>query len=439
MKIKSSQFFFFLLIAIGGLLSEEGCRQKDHSIYKLIKKLQDKDPIERETAAKALGMLGSKALPAVPALLKALRDKDFVVREAAVKALERIGNPALPHLRKVLSEPELQWYLLCIIYRIQGKLTKKEQKILLNGKSFDQIPKSLIPLLYKLLASDRRIRLEAAKKLGMLKASPAVPALLKALRDIDIYKTAEEALAKIGKPSVPALIKIIQDDNWFLRPSAIRTLAKIGKPAIPHIIKILGDQSEEVRATAAMTLGKIGAKAASAIPALIKALGDSSWIVRKESAEALGKIGAKAASAVPALIHALKNSSGIEREAVAKALGKIGPKASPAVPALLQALNDKKSRVRITAAWALLRISGQPNQKAQQILLQALQHRETQFDAVSILRELGQKAKFAVPALKKLLKTADDSELKEQIRQILEQFQESTSKPTKSTKSEGIK
>jgi len=62
------------------------------TIPELIQALEDEDSSVRDSAAEALGKIGSEA--SVPALIQALQDKDFLIRDSAAEALCQIGSEA---------------------------------------------------------------------------------------------------------------------------------------------------------------------------------------------------------------------------------------------------------------------------------------------------------------------------------------------------------
>ena len=87
---------------------------------------------------------------------------------------------------------------------------------------------------------------------------------------------------------VPMLIESLKYSG--ARFSAARVLGAIGaSAAVPALIEILEDKRQSVRVMVAKALGAIGEPAA--VPALTKALQDESKRVRREAAEALRNIG----------------------------------------------------------------------------------------------------------------------------------------------------
>jgi HEAT repeat protein len=64
--------------------------QHDLLIEKLIEKLYDSDARTRRNAAGALGMIGARALGAIPILSALLSDNDPSVRAAAERTLDHL-------------------------------------------------------------------------------------------------------------------------------------------------------------------------------------------------------------------------------------------------------------------------------------------------------------------------------------------------------------
>jgi HEAT repeat protein len=90
-----------------------GCSSKPphqgRSVAQLERMLADPDPRTQVQGAYGLGVLGSEAAPAVPALAQALKSPDPLVRQQAATALGEIGPGAAratPDLATALSDPE---------------------------------------------------------------------------------------------------------------------------------------------------------------------------------------------------------------------------------------------------------------------------------------------------------------------------------------------
>lgn len=213
----------------------------------------------------------------------------------------------------------------------------------------------------------------AAKCLGDMgtEAQPAVPALLKALREgpndydtgdgtIGTRSTVAWALGRIGDPSaIPGLVEAVEhakpsdrysgenaDSHSVAARGAIaQALGSFGsqaRSAAPSFMKMLQDGKSGVNSDleiAALALGQIGAK--EAIPLLIDLLARRDRTAIR-AAEALGLLGPDARSAVIPLTDILlsENCGHLLRWRAATSLGKIGDPRS--VPALGQVLRNPK-------------------------------------------------------------------------------------------------
>jgi hypothetical protein len=137
----------------------------------------------------------------------------------------------------------------------------------------------------------------------------------------DVRASAALVLGKTySKEVLTALMDALKDTSNLVRGSAARTLGMIGdSAAVPRLIEVLVDDIDgEVRWDAAYALGEIGDN--SAVPRLIEALGhDDKW-TRKGAAKALGIIGDKCAE--PKLKEAIRDPDLLVREEAARALAK---------------------------------------------------------------------------------------------------------------------
>jgi len=292
----------------------------------------------RRAVCEALGKLGDpQAVPALSVWAHAGED-------AARNALQTLGHPALA-LPQAVAQVVAQgaWGVL-----IRALPNEKVRKAVVG------LGAPAVPALIQALGDrDLYVRCAAVEALGELGDLQAVPALIQALGDRDLYvrRVAAEALGKLGDPqAVPVLIQALGDWNEAVRRAAAEALGKLGDPqAVPVLIQALGDRYTDVRRAAAEALGELGDP--QAVPALIQALGDRYTDVRRAAAEALGELGDP--QAVPALIKALGDSDRRARESACEALAKIS---IPAVPKLIEALEYSNQWVRAAACWVLGKI-----------------------------------------------------------------------------------
>ena len=194
------------------------------------------------------------------------------------------------------------------------------------------------------------------KALGMAKGSVAVRSALDDLYYNSICDPAIHALGQIGDPSaVPILIEALRKFN----STAADALEKIGTPAIPALLEVMKDREDYPRRHAAEVLIKI--RASSAIPALIMLLKDnySDSKIFSNAARVLWNLGD--VSAIPVFIDALKAEDEWVRSSAALGLCYFANVSAyitdvSAVPALIDAIKDKSKHVRSSAARALKRI-----------------------------------------------------------------------------------
>lgn len=216
---------------------------------------------------------------------------------------------------------------------------------------------ALPALIRALKDDDEEVRLEVIKALGIVSRENgvAVPALLETIHANRgaTQKAAFDALAEIAtqaKAAVPDLLAFLEDDN--LRRGALSVLERMGseaREAIPGLVTTLNAAEPEYRLTAARALGKIAAPpkpnpggawppatnmATTAILGLARSLGDNDGDVRRAAALALAKFGPLAAPAVPDLIDGLGREDPDTHRHFAFALGEIGPDAASAVSIL---------------------------------------------------------------------------------------------------------
>jgi HEAT repeats/PBS lyase HEAT-like repeat len=106
-------------------------------------------------------------------------------------------------------------------------------------------------------------------------------------------------LGPAAKEAVPTLIKALNDDDLYVRLDAAAAFGRIGRdaaPAVPALAKALSDQHGGVRYNAALSLGRLGPLAKAALPALIGCLHDQDADVRREAKAALKRIDPAAAA-----------------------------------------------------------------------------------------------------------------------------------------------
>ncbi|HZV05389.1 MAG TPA: HEAT repeat domain-containing protein [Gemmataceae bacterium] len=376
------------LIALGLVLSSAGLclaakEQKPATIPDLIGQLSSNDSLTRQRAAKQLGNLGLAARDAVPVLGKLLHDAYPDVRSSAAKALGQIGTPAVPTLIEALKDPEIKNHA-----RIANALAW-----------IGPLAKEAVPVLADLLKSNwEPARLEALVALGEIgsESQSALPAVVRVLADPSerVREQALGTLKQIGPAAIPILKEALRDKSLTLRLWAMHALALYGresKKTIPVLRDALKDTDPRIRAQAAASLGSMGKDAQDAIPNLLDALQDKKLSVQVQAALAvvgmamkgipgllekiriadrkarwaepviLKQFGKTTAENVKVLAGRLQDKDANIRAQALMALTVFGMAARPAVPALNKALQDENDSIRYMAAVVLLGID--PNNK----------------------------------------------------------------------------
>jgi HEAT repeat protein len=288
--------------------------------------LNSSDPVERASAACALGEMGARAVPAIPFLIKTLGDDTPVSHD---KCWENGSSRKLNIKASAKTSPgERAAHALAVIGR-----------------------PAVEPLIAVLKVEDWRVRDNAAWALGIISDPRTVEPLIASLKDQDWHVRRESAWGlglKKDQRSIEPLIVALGDREWEVRKQAAWALGLQGdERAVEPLNAALKDERWEVREQAAWSLGLKGDE--RAVEPLSTALSDKEWQVRKEAAWALGLKGDE--RAVEPLLSALKDEHWEVRAQAAWALGLKGDRR--AVAALKTALHDREEEVRDKAAWAL--------------------------------------------------------------------------------------
>jgi HEAT repeat protein len=172
---------------------------------------------------------------------------------------------------------------------------------------------------------------------------------------------------------VPTLSDRLENDpDPEVRKEAALQLSKMQKaarPALPALIKAMKDDNLHVRLDAALALSALGPDAHDAVGALKEALKDDRnrttesvfhITIQGIAAIALGKATANTDEGVEALTDALKNGDKdpTTRLGVIRGLAAVGPPAKPAVDELRKALNSDDIDIHRAAKDALTNIEG---------------------------------------------------------------------------------
>jgi HEAT repeat protein len=177
---------------------------------------------------------------------------------------------------------------------------------------------------------------------------------------VDFLETMEDAAA----PAIPALVSALGDPDLFIRWAAVRTLGKVGKVktdvTVPAIAQLLNPQEDpDVREAAATTLRGYGADAKAALPKLIGMLNVGEAEAQEAVIKAITAVGGpENKNAIPALKKSLDSRSNNVRRLAAEALGRMGRLATPALPDLTARLRvEEDNGVRTAISEAIVEIT----------------------------------------------------------------------------------
>lgn len=271
-------------------------------------------PFKRSSAVEALGLMGPRAAPAVPALREALADEELISWKAAL-ALVQLGEPG-------------------------------RQALIASLGQSSKLPCFSVGAICYALGSSGRV---------LTNAIPALDHVMKTgcPKGAD---NAAQALATMGRVAAPILIEALEDPDLLVRVRAINALGQMrieGRQALPRLIGIAKTDQTMARAAAVDALSQIlpGSDAVNGV--LVAGLKDPAREVRLAAVAGLSWSPASARAAVPELIEALRDSGAEVRGNAAQLLGQTGEASDRLLRALSEAQNDPDETVRLKAGQAL--------------------------------------------------------------------------------------
>jgi len=442
-----------LLAAMGPSAVPELCRALHHPNVAV-----------RGGAAYSLGLMGSDAKEAVPAIIEAWKkertrpETDRRLRDMYVWALGSIGpaaKPAVPLLQKALAEPERpsprktkkvflgdigididafqradSFSELAIALASIAPGDERTLAILLDRLRRNEFPAlswkgrtvwnafgvdAVIGLVGLLKHESDQVRRKAGYFLWLttLKDAPraesSVPVLIGLLSDEERRDTAVRLLGEIGPPASAVLAPLEAllanrnpGDDLTDVARAVALIDPGNETAIKVLIGELRHDDPDRREWAAWDLREIRQSASAAVPALIACLDDENPAVRRQATEALGAIGPAAKPAIPFLFAARYDE--YEPDEVWGSEGSVYALAeigSDALPPLLELLRDERLAGKAAGALGFMGPAAEPAVDELLGLLSEGKHLAT---VAGTLGDIGPGAKKAVPALQRLLK-----------------------------------
>ncbi len=200
------------------------CRIGKVSVPFLIHALKNERAPVRHWAAYALGVMGTNAAPALPALIKCFGDTDASVRDTSASAMNNLGERA----RKAVLQ---------VIVQREGVA----RRTAIGAATAMHAPNEFIPALIAVLKDDDATnRLAAATALGMMRfwTKEVVAAMTDLLKDLDA-SVRLQAVKNLGeapwkaRPAIPMLNELLNDPNEAVRTAARKTLDKINSAPVP--------------------------------------------------------------------------------------------------------------------------------------------------------------------------------------------------------------
>jgi len=306
-------------------------------------------PYQRRNAAIWLGERNVRE--AVPQLLKALKDPEEVVQSGAAKALSLIGDKAISEAisgeliaNTEDANPLVRQYSAYVL----GQRAEKGMK---------EIPSAVEALEAIAQDQDKLVRVEAVYALYELGASSSKPIFIQGLKDEDkrVRMHSATALGNIKTDeAAEALVGTLeQETDGDVRGMIALGLGRHGSAyAMAALLATLPREREPVRANIAIRLGDVKT------PMVTKALADlmlsdPSPRVRSNAAKSLLRI--KDPSTIPALAAALQDRVAIVRIPASSALLELADVS--VMDDLINALGDMDRRVAGNAAEALIRLN----------------------------------------------------------------------------------
>ncbi|HJX91024.1 MAG TPA: HEAT repeat domain-containing protein, partial [Pyrinomonadaceae bacterium] len=205
-----------------------------------------------------------------------------------------------------------------------------------SNQQTPEIPPDVRAQIEKLTSTSAIDRAEAACRLGELKATQAIPALIKLLGDDN--EVTQPVCGEKHRWGDSQLSKTTPGEM------AAVSLSRMGRQAVEPLIGALKSDVWQARANSAFALGLL--RDDRNVEPLITATRDSYWQVRSRAVWSLGLVGDY--RAVEPLTLALKDGEEKVRSQAAWALGLKGDERS--IESLIAALNDSSPDVQSQAA-----------------------------------------------------------------------------------------
>lgn len=326
------------------------------------------DPEAAARLAQAIGVIGAKSKPGLPALRQALSAEDPVVRREALWAIRRVGLPAenpaelLDALADAIADLDPRVHELApftlgsfgtasvptfpklLKFYEHSESAVRRSAILAVGEILRTIaqPEDLRPLAGEVLPPTR----------ARLRDDPDSDNRAEAIRTLAALCAADPAAVR------SALSAALPESPVLLQVRIIEALGQTGREAERDLRRALDHPNALVRRAAFLTI--VSRQPDDLIALATDHLRDTDWVISRDSARILGEQGDAAREAIPALCEALQSKLRETRTAALESLKKLDPDGAQTLPALLAGLGHASPEVR---AWTAEHV-GQFQEKA---------------------------------------------------------------------------
>jgi HEAT repeat protein len=277
-----------------------------------------------------LRALGARAAPALPTLLRAYNDPRLGtgLREEITTTLQAAGVADVEAAAARAAAAESPDLLAEVIAEIRSE-DSFIRGLAMTELGRMEASEPAIDAMIDALREGRNPG-DAARVLGDFgePAERALPEIVRYFDDERAGANAIQAAGKIGvkDPStITGLRRVLAVPDHRHRGMAARALGVLhATEALPELVQVLSDGGKYDRILAASALGQLGHDAAPAVGALSAVLDDPDLDLRRAAVEALGRIGDAAAPATAAIAAQLKTGDGRLQEAARRALAAVG-------------------------------------------------------------------------------------------------------------------
>jgi HEAT repeat protein len=334
------------------------------SVESLIYDLKNPDPLRRQAAARGLG--AAKHQAATPDLVALAHDPVAAVRREVEVSLERMADiRALPGFVALASdiETDIRARAVASLVNIHlpratglgATLTRLGELIMLAPEpDLDQIVEPDVPvdpaviaaLRARIADSEQGIRRTAIRGLGILRATPAVPDLVRLVRedrDDGLRFDGVRALRKIGDASIgDDLVALLNINNDTVRNELMATLGSMRhRGAVPELTRIVesAPRTDGPRVVALAALADIADPSSAGLFERLKA--DKNEPMRLFANEGIARTAAADSKSAISAARLVEKSSRV-RTAQAFALLRIGE--SEYLDELVRALDRPMTR-----------------------------------------------------------------------------------------------